>query len=172
MTQSFRFLLPGGVILLASVAVSVGTVAQAPEGGKASTGNPPSLSRTFRAPRNLKALPKGLTGRQVNSIMEEWSRSLGVRCDACHAEATETLVADDNSNLNFADDSKPLKVLARSMYEMTEEINDTHIAKIEGSGIPVTCGTCHRGHISPEPFVGPSQDDPTSREPGAHPFGR
>ncbi len=166
-----RYLLVGAV-LLASVAVIVGTSAQVPEGEKAAAGNPPLLPRTFRAPRNLKALPKNLSGRQVNSIMEEWSRSLGVRCDACHAEATETLVADDDSNLNFADDSKPLKVLARNMYEMTEEINSIHIAKIEGSGMPVTCGTCHRGHISPEPFVSPSQNAQTSREPGAHPIGR
>jgi hypothetical protein len=108
----------------------------------------------------------------VNDVMKAWSFSLGVRCDACHAEATETLVADDDSNLNFADDSKPMKTIARSMYGMTEDINSIHIAKIEGSGIPVTCGTCHRGHISPEPFVSPSQDGPTSREPGAHPIGR
>ena len=167
MTPSFRLLLPVGAILLASAALIVGTVAQAPEGEKVAAGHPPLLSRTFRAPRNLRALPKDLSGRQVNGIMEEWSRSLGVRCDSCHTEATETLVADDDSNLNFADDSKPLKVLARSMYAMTEEINSIHIAKIEGSGIPVTCGTCHRGHISPEPFVSPSQDGPTSRGPGA-----
>jgi hypothetical protein len=154
MTSSFRSLLPVGAVLLISVAVIVGTVAQAPEAAKAA-GSPPPLSRTFRAPRNLKVLPKDLSGRQVNSIMEEWSRSLGVRCDACHAEATETLPADDDSNLNFADDSKPMKIIARNMYGMTEEINSIHIAKIEGSGIPVTCGTCHRGHISPEPFVSP-----------------
>jgi len=155
MTSSFRFVLPVGAVLLASVAVIAGTAAQAPEGTKAASSNQPPLSRTFRTPRNLKVFPKELSGRQVNSIMEEWSRSLGVRCDACHAEATETLVADDDSNLNFADDSKPMKTIARSMYGMTEEINSIHIAKIEGSGVPVTCGTCHRGHISPEPFVSP-----------------
>lgn len=155
MTSSFRFLLPVGAFLLASVAVIVGTAAQAPEAAKAAASNAPPLSRTFRTPRNLKVLSMDLTGQQVNDVMKEWSFSLGVRCDACHAEATETLVADDDSNLNYADDSKQMKILARSMYGMTEEINSIHIAKIEGSGIPVTCGTCHRGHISPEPFVSP-----------------
>jgi len=172
MMTSFRFLQPAAAALLASVALISAIAAQAPEGARSSPGNPLSTSRAFRVPRNLKALPKDLSGRQVNSIMEEWSRSLGVRCDACHSEATETLAADDDSNLNFADDSKPLKVLARSMYEMTEEINSIHIAKIEGSGMPVTCGTCHRGHISPEPFVSPSHGGPTARESGAHPIGK
>jgi len=27
-----------------------------------------------------------------------------------------------------------------------------YIANIESSGDPVTCGTCHRGSLSPEPF--------------------
>ena len=39
------------------------------------------------------------------------------------------------------------------MYTMTEEINSNYIAKVEGSGMPVTCGTCHRGQVSPEPFT-------------------
>jgi hypothetical protein len=162
MMASFRFLQIAAVVLLTSVAVVGGTAAQAPAGERASADKATPMSHTFRAPSNLKVLPRNLSGRQVNDIMEEWSRSLGVRCDCCHSEATETIVADDDSNLNFADDSKPMKILARNMYAMTEEINSIHIAKIEGSGIPVTCGTCHRGHISPEPFVSPSHDPPPS----------
>jgi hypothetical protein len=111
-----------------------------------------------------------LSGRQVNDITEEWTRSLGVRCDACHAEATEIIAADDDSNLNYADDFKQMKIIARNMYGMTEAINSVHIAKIEGSGMRVTCGTCHRGHISPEPFVAPTHDGPTSRDPGNRGF--
>ena len=152
MTRSIRILLPVWLVLLASVAMIIKTAAQMPEGAKGAASNPPP-SRTFRAPTNLKVLPRELGGREINRLMEDWSRSLGVRCDACHTEATETIAADDDSDLNYADDSKQMKILARNMYRMTEEINSTHIAKIEGSGIPVTCGTCHRGHISPEPFV-------------------
>lgn len=172
MTASFRLLQPAVAVLLTSVAVIVGTAAQAPEGTRVSATNSPLPARTFRAPRNLRVLSKDLTGRQVNDIMEEWSRSLGVRCDACHSEATETMSADDDSHLNFADDSKPMKVIARNMYGMTKEINSVHIAKLEGSGMPVTCGTCHRGHISPEPFVSPPQDAPPSSVPGACLTGR
>lgn len=169
MTASFQFLHPVAVVLLTSAAVIAGTAAQAPETAKPSAGRGTPMSHTFRAPRNLKVLPRGLSGQRVNDIMEEWSSSLGVRCDSCHTEATETIVADNESNLNFADDSKPLKVLAREMYAMTEEINTIHIARIEGSGIPVTCGTCHRGHISPEPFVAPASDSPSARISGTSP---
>lgn len=172
MSASLGFLQPAVVAVLASVAVIAGTSAQSPGGTRPSTGGPPPVPRTFRAPRNLKVLPRNLSGQQVNDIMEDWSRSLGVRCDSCHTEATETIVADDDSNLNFADDSKALKVLARSMYGMTEEINSIHIAKIEGSGIPVTCGTCHRGHISPEPFIAVPQNAPPSSGPNANSTGR
>jgi hypothetical protein len=172
MTASRKFLHPAAAVLLTSVAFIGGTAAQAPEGTRGSASNPPPLSHTFRVPKNLKVLPKDLSGQQVNDLMEEWVRSLGVRCDSCHAEATETTVADDDSNLNFADDSKAMKIIARSMYKMTEEINSIHIAKIEGSGIRVTCGTCHRGHVCPEPFVPPSEDAPSSSFHSAYSTGR
>jgi photosynthetic reaction center cytochrome c subunit len=172
MTVSFRFPQPAAAFLLTSVVVIAGTAAQAPQSERGSAGNPAPLSRTFRAPRNLKVFPMNLSGRQVNDIMEEWSRSLGARCDACHAEATEIIAADDDSNLNYADDSKQMKIIARNMYGMTEEINSVHIAKIEGSGMPVTCGTCHRGHISPEPFVAPSHEGLTSRNPSSYSTGK
>jgi len=38
---------------------------------------------------------------------------------------------------------------------MVEEINANYISKIDSSGEPVTCGTCHRGHLGPEPFAAP-----------------
>ena len=78
--------------------------------------------------------------------------ALGVKCEACHEWAKEkdkTIVA---SQLNFANDSKPMEDASRLMYVMTEEINSKFVAKVEGSGMPVTCGTCHRGRVAPEPF--------------------
>jgi hypothetical protein len=172
MRISLWFLQPAAAFLITSVAVIAGTAAQSPQSARGSAANPAPLSRTFRVPKNLKVFPRNLSGRQVNDIMEEWSRSLGVRCDACHTEATEIIAADDDSHLNYSDDSKQMKIIARNMYEMTEEINSVHIAKIEGSGMPVTCGTCHRGRISPEPFVAPSNDGPTYGDPGSYSTGK
>ena len=40
------------------------------------------------------------------------------------------------------------------------EINANYISKIDGSGAPVTCGTCHRGHFGPEPFAVPPPPEP------------
>jgi hypothetical protein len=42
---------------------------------------------------------------------------------------------------------------------MTEDINVNYVSKIPSSEVPVTCGTCHRGHFGPEPFVIPKDDD-------------
>jgi cytochrome c553 len=104
-------------------------------------------------PTNLRVLPKNLSGQQVHDIMEQWAHSLGVRCDSCHSEDIDAVNQDERPRLNFADDSKPMKAVARIMYTMTDKINADYVAKVDGSGLPVTCGTCHRGEISPEPFT-------------------
>jgi len=33
-----------------------------------------------------------------------------------------------------------------------------YVSKVPSSDMPVTCGTCHRGHLGPEPFVIPDDD--------------
>ena len=53
-----------------------------------------------------------------------------------------------------------MKQTARVMYTMTEKINVDYVSKVDSSGAPVTCGTCHRGHIGPEPFVITPKDKP------------
>jgi hypothetical protein len=140
---------------LVCIAISaVMAAAQSPARGPQSHVNPPNDSpHAFPAPANLKVLPKDLTGQQVHDIMEGWTRDLGVRCVACHANAPEDKSAASPPPLAFADDSKPMKDIARLMYAMTEQINGKFIAKVEGSGMPVTCGTCHRGNVSPDGFV-------------------
>jgi len=139
--------------------VALAPVALAPQGGQSTAVSPAPLpQRVYPAPTNLKVLPKDLTGQQVHDVMKQWAGSLGVECDSCHAEDRENVGPDGRPHLKFADDSKPMKAVARTMYTMTEEINSNYVSRIESSGDPVTCGTCHRGHLGPEPFVIPSNE--------------
>ncbi len=121
--------------------------------------------RNYPPPTNLKVLPRNLTGREVREIMEKWAGSLGVHCDTCHVAEPGKIGPDGWPQLNFPDDSKPDKQIARIMYTMTQQINADTISKAmdldpDGMGSPVTCGTCHRGHKMPEEFVIPKQERP------------
>ena len=107
------------------------------------------------APTNLKVLPKNLTGDQVHEIMEGWESALGAHCSTCHTADPNNIGPNGRPRLNFADDSRPEKSTARIMYKMVEDINENYISMVDNSGAPVTCGTCHRGHIGPEPFIAP-----------------
>jgi len=117
------------------------------------------------APTNLKVLPKTMTGEEVHELMEKWEGSLGAHCNTCHAEDPKNIGPNGRPRLNFADDSKPEKQTARLMYTMTEDINKNYVSKIGSSEQPVTCGTCHRGHLGPEPFVIPPDEHDAPRPP-------
>jgi hypothetical protein len=111
------------------------------------------------APTNLQVLPKNLTAEQVHDIMHKWEAALGANCSTCHAVDPNRTGPNGRPVLNFADDSKPEKRTARLMYKMTENINENYVSMVENSGQPVTCGTCHRGHVTPEPFIPPPDHD-------------
>jgi hypothetical protein len=117
------------------------------------------MQHMHMAPTNLQVLPKTMSGEQVHELMDKWAGSLGVHCDTCHAVDTTHVGPNGRPRMNFADDSKPEKRTARIMYTMTEDINKNYIGKIDTTGAMVTCGTCHRGHLGPEPFVIPPDDD-------------
>jgi len=125
--------------------------------------------RTFPKPTNLKVLPQDLDGKQVRDIMEKWAGSLGVHCDNCHQTDPTKIGRNGKPELNFPDDSKPAKNIARLMYTMTQEMNHEYISKamqmdtMSDEGAPVTCGTCHRGNKYPPEFVIPKQE---GRPPG------
>jgi hypothetical protein len=99
----------------------------------------------------------------VHDIMEKWAGDLGAHCNTCHAADPKNIGPNGRPRLNFADDSKEEKLTARLMYKMTEDINVNYVSKVPNSDEPVTCGTCHRGHLGPEPFVIPEEHD------GPHP---
>jgi cytochrome c551/c552 len=114
----------------------------------------------FPAPTNLQVLPKDLTGAQVHHIMEGFASSLGVHCDFCHAADPKNVGPNGRPRMNFADDSKDDKKIARVMIQMVGTINGDYISKTsamdpDAMGMKVTCGTCHRGHEMPEDFVPP-----------------
>jgi hypothetical protein len=153
--------------LLTAAVFALTTVAQAPPAAPAQqppAGGPP---HTFPKPTNLKVLPKDLTGEQVHEIMEKWEGSLGAHCNTCHTADPKNIGPNGRPRLNFADDSKEEKATARLMYKMTEDINVNYVSKVPNSEAPVTCGTCHRGHLGPEPFVIP--DDDHDDHGGSHP---
>ena len=144
-----------GLVLLFGVAILGVAAGQSPQKAPAAaSANLP----VFPAPTNLKVLPKDLTGQQIHALMKQWAAALGVGCDACHLRVTEGTRIHPNPHLDFADDARPMKAAARLMYSMTEQINNNYIASLNGSGVPVTCGTCHRGVVSPAPFAPPPPD--------------
>ena len=78
---------------------------------------------------------KVLTRENVEFTMQNITFALGLRCVDCHA------VPDMSA------DTKPLKLKARTMLEMTRDLN----AKLgDGTTTHVTCWTCHRGSTKPE----------------------
>jgi hypothetical protein len=111
-------------------------------------------SSKYSAPTNLQVLPKNLTGAQVRDIMEGWENDLGAECSTCHVRNPNDIGPNGRPRFNYADDSKEEKKTARVMYTMVDTINVNFVSKVPNSGIPVSCGTCHRGHLSPEPFDG------------------
>jgi hypothetical protein len=153
MKRPFLGMAVPNVAMLTCAALILTTAAQTPQGRQGVSSSPLPQTRIFPAPTNLKVLPKEMTGEQVHDLMEDWTASLGAQCNSCHAEDRENIGPDGRPSLRFEADSKPMKAVARTMYTMTEEINTKYVASIDNSGIPVTCGTCHRGHLGPEPFV-------------------
>jgi Photosynthetic reaction centre cytochrome C subunit len=137
---------------LALIACAVLTTASPPAHSQRSTDA--ASSQTASAPSNLKVLPGNLTESQVRDIMEQWESDLGTDCSTCHVKNPNDLAPNGRPRFNFAADLKQEKATARVMYTMVQEINGKFLAQVPNSGLPVTCGTCHRGHLSPEPFTG------------------
>lgn len=98
--------------------------------------------------RNLQVLPKDIGEKKLDSIMESYTKALGVGCSFCHSE-----VKNFPDSLDFAIDEKPMKEDARKMMRMTIEINKNNFYydKTERPEYlkVVTCKTCHRGEAYP-----------------------
>ena len=95
--------------------------------------------------KNLQVLPKDISEKKLDSIMKEYSISLGVRCGFCHARNADTT----NKHLDFASDAKDEKKAARHMMKMTAYLNENYFNWMNSTKPDtihsVICYTCHRG---------------------------
>ena len=122
--------------------------------------------------QNLKVLPKNITDKNLDHIMDEWAASLGVHCNFCHARNEQT------NKMDFASDAKPEKTAARHMLLMMNKINKKFFdAKKDSLGMVaasgITCNTCHNGKEHPE-AVWPKREHkmgPPPAAPGTPPAG-
>jgi hypothetical protein len=150
------------VALFATALFAATTVAQPPQAPQ--EGEPGGPPHHYPMPKNLKVLPKTTNGEQIRKIMHGWAGSLGVHCDTCHQEDAHNLGPDGKPRLDFPSDAKQTKLTARRMYKMVQGINAKYISTLKTQqgdpAKPVTCGTCHRGHLDPEPYVIPPEHRP------------
>jgi hypothetical protein len=115
--------------------------------------------------KNLKVLPKHITDKQLDKVMDEWAHSLGVHCNFCHVRN------EAEKKMDFASDTKPEKEMARHMYKMMNKINQKYFeAKKDSLGMVMTsgvnCNTCHKGTSHPEVTVPEGRKGPGGPPPG------
>src|ERR1700716_1920380 len=108
-----------------SVVALAGTMAaaQAPPaggGGRRGGAAPPP------EPTNLQVLPKTMTTAMILPIMRNFSAALGTNCGYCHVWTGPGLPTND-----YASDTKPAKLVARVMMQMTTEANEKIAANIK-----------------------------------------
>ena len=96
--------------------------------------------------KNLKVLPKNISEVKLDSIMDQYNYSLGVKCNFCHAKNKA------GTDLAFELDTKSEKIIARKMMLMTYDINTKYFFEKPNRivGQRVTCNTCHNQKPIPE----------------------
>jgi len=98
---------------------------------------------------NLQVFPKDIARDQLTQRMREFSFSLGVRCQYCHAGGNGVSF----EGVSFKSDEKPAKVTARAMLRMVEQLNTVTLAQLPNRAQPrvvVDCATCHHGKALPK----------------------
>jgi tetratricopeptide (TPR) repeat protein len=105
----------------------------------------PGLAQVPETFENLQVLGNDVERRTLIETMRGFSFELGARCEYCHVGGPAL------DTIDFVSDEKASKRTARQMLRMTREINETQLSKLESSTLEVTCFTCHRGVLRPEP---------------------
>lgn len=117
--------------------------------------------------KNLKVLPKHITKQQMDSVMHQFTGSLGVKCNFCHQYNAETKTMD------FASDANKHKLTARSMLKMTAKINKKYFdvagKQTLDAKLLVGCYTCHHGQEDPAVTAPPMQGPPPGAPQGSQP---
>lgn len=102
---------------------------------------------------NLKVLPKDISKDSLEFLMNNYSKSLGVKCNHCHMPSKS-----DPKKLDFASDAKIEKEIARGMITMTNGLNEDFFKPHFPDPKPkqvnvVNCVMCHRGTTNPEKYL-------------------
>lgn len=102
---------------------------------------------------NLKVLPQNISKDSLTLLMKNYTMALGVDCTHCHVPSKA-----DPSKLDFANDDKIEKEIARGMIEMTNDLNETifkpHFPEPKPKQVHVVnCVMCHRGAVNPEKYL-------------------
>jgi hypothetical protein len=100
--------------------------------------------------KNLKVLPKNISEKTLDTVMNEFTKALKVECDFCHVKP-----ADSTAEWDMASDAKPEKNVARKMITMSNTINKDFFNATTKYGdedalLEIHCVTCHRGQPHPE----------------------
>jgi hypothetical protein len=116
--------------------------------------------------KNLQVLPKDIQREQLLTVMRGFTRGLGVRCNFCHV----VTATEPKEVLEFPNDAKEEKRVARVMMQMVSQINGTWLPRVEAAEgehvtaeqieTRVSCWTCHRGKT--EPDTAPPPPPPSS----------
>ena len=118
------------IVYLFAGALAIGQAGQEPK--------PPMSEQVFKNVIVLKGIPVD----EFMNTMGMFAAALSLNCTDCHVpESTSSLA-------KFADDT-PLKLTARRMTLMMNNLNKTNF----GGRPIVTCYTCHRGEVGPAKFV-------------------
>lgn len=102
---------------------------------------------------NLQVLPKDISKDSLMGLMKNYSAALGVKCNHCHVPSKT-----NPTKLDFPNDAKIEKEIARGMIGMTNEINAKHFQPYFPDPKPdqvyvVNCVMCHRGNSNPEKYL-------------------
>lgn len=101
--------------------------------------------------KNLKVLPKNISEKQLDKVMDEFKVALGVECGFCHVHTGY----NPEEGWDMASDAKPEKSIARKMISMANKINKKFFhgkSKYgdENAIMEIHCVTCHHGQAHPE----------------------